>query len=75
MTPDAAHMSYLEPHREAFALRAGNEPLARLMDAGKFLFAQLAEKNRETRLLRIDVQILCGSCRYGAACGKRKLTC
>lgn len=27
MTPNAAHMNYLEPHREAFALRAENEAL------------------------------------------------
>jgi hypothetical protein len=49
MTPDAAHMSYLEPHREAVALRAKNEPFARLMDAGKLLFAKLTEKSRENR--------------------------
>jgi hypothetical protein len=37
--------------------RAKNEPLARLMDAGKFLFAKLTEKRREKRWLKINVQI------------------
>lgn len=50
MTPDAAHLSYLEPFREAGAPRAKNETFARLMDAGKLLFAKLTEKGREKLL-------------------------
>lgn len=42
MTPNAAHMSYLDQHREAVALRAENEPFARLMDAKKALIRQTA---------------------------------
>ena len=58
MTPDAAHMNCPEPHREAITLRAENESLARLTDAGKLLFAKLIEKSRENRWLKINVQII-----------------
>jgi hypothetical protein len=37
--------------------RAKNEPLARLMDAGKFLFTRLTKVNRAGHWLKIDVQI------------------
>lgn len=57
MTPDAAHMSYLDPYREAVAPRAKNETFASLVDAGKLLFAKLTEKSRKNRWLKIYVQI------------------
>ena len=44
MTPDAARNSYIATHREAVALCAKNKPFARLMDAGKPLFAKLTKK-------------------------------
>jgi hypothetical protein len=49
LTASGAHLGYVP--------RAKNESLARLMDAGKFLFARLTEKRREKRWLKIDVQI------------------
>jgi hypothetical protein len=51
-------MNCPEPHREAITLRAENESLARLTDAGKLLFAKLIEKSRENRWLKINVQII-----------------
>jgi HIRAN domain len=50
LTASGAHLGYIP--------RAKNEPLARLMDAGKFLFAKLTEKSREKRWLKVDVQII-----------------
>lgn len=50
LTADGAHLGYVP--------RAKNEALARLMDAGKFLFARTTEKSREKRWLKIDVQII-----------------
>ena len=38
--------------------RARSEAPARLMDAGKLLFARLTGKRRENRWLKIDVQIV-----------------
>ena len=49
LTANGTHLGYVP--------RAKNETLARLMDAGKFLFAKLTEKSREKRWLKIDVQI------------------
>ena len=49
LTADGTHLGYVP--------RAKNETLARLMDAGKFLFARLTEKRREKRWLKIDIQI------------------
>ena len=49
LTADGTHLGYVP--------RAKNEPLAHLMDAGKFLFAKLTGKSRENRWLKIDVQI------------------
>jgi hypothetical protein len=49
-TASGAHLGYIP--------RAKNEPLARLMDAGKFLFARLTERSRENRWLKINVQIV-----------------
>ena len=49
LTADSAYLGYVP--------RAKNEPLARLMDAGKFLLAKLTEKSRENRWLKINVQI------------------
>jgi HIRAN domain len=50
LTANGIHLGYVP--------RAKNETLARLMDAGKFLFAKLTEKSREKRWLKIDVQII-----------------
>jgi hypothetical protein len=50
LTASGTHLGYIP--------RAKNEPLARLMDAGKFLLAKLMEKSRENRWLKIDVQII-----------------
>ena len=49
LTASGAHLGYVP--------RAKNEPLARLMDAGKFLLSKLTEKSRENRWLKINVQI------------------
>src|SRR5947209_15764011 len=49
LTASGSHLGYIP--------RAKNEPLARLMDAGKCLFAKLTEKSRENCWLKIDVQI------------------
>ena len=49
LTSDGAHLGFIP--------RANNETLARLMDAGKLLFARLIGKSREKRWLKIDVQI------------------
>jgi HIRAN domain len=50
LTASGAHLGYVP--------RTKNETLARLMDAGKFLFAKLTEKRRENRWLKINVQIV-----------------
>jgi hypothetical protein len=50
LTASGAHLGYVP--------RPKNETLARLMDAGKFMFAKLMEKSRENRWLKIDVQIV-----------------
>jgi hypothetical protein len=50
LTASGAHLGYVP--------RAKNETPARLMDAGKLLFAKLTEKSRERRWLKIDVQIV-----------------
>ena|SRR5436305_371218 len=50
LTASGVHLGYVP--------RAKNETPARLMDAGKFLFAKLREKSLENRWLKIDVQIV-----------------
>lgn len=49
LTASGAHLGYIP--------RAKNEPFARLMDAGKCLFAKLMEKRWERRWLKLNVQI------------------
>jgi len=50
LTANGAHLGYIP--------RANNETLARLMDAGKLLFAKLTGKSWEERWLKINVQIV-----------------
>ena len=47
---DGTHLGYLP--------RACNEPVARLMDAGKLLVARLSGCARERRWLRLDVEVV-----------------
>lgn len=49
LTASGTHVGYIP--------RAKNESLARLMDAGKFLFAKVMEKSREKRWFKVNVQI------------------
>ncbi|MEI7820459.1 MAG: hypothetical protein WCK55_06020 [Verrucomicrobiota bacterium] len=43
-------------------IRAKNEALARLMDAGKLLFAKLESKSRQSEWLRVGVRVCLRDC-------------